>query len=432
MIKYYKNGYEFYQENKNIIEENLIETSFFKLNYPSIDDFSSLDYCIKIIEGSSYLIALNKHPYNLLLFGNYLLCDKLAYEIYTHNLNINGVLASEELTNSFITHYTKYAKCEFDDAVSMGLLISNTLNEINDAKKINENDLEQIKQFNNQFHLEIYNHLPYDTNININEFYVYKENNEIVSMAKRTREEDTICAISLVYTPIKHRGKGYAKKVVSTIRNDIVKSGKTAYLYVDNNNPISTHLYYSIGFSLLNNRKEIKIKDSKIKRCVFAGGCFWCISNAFYNVPGVIEVYSGYTGGIEVNPSYELVKTGTTNHKEAIMIEYDESVISYEYLLKIFFENIDPFDEGGQFIDRGTNYQTAVYTNNNNEIETFNKIVDYVQEKYNKDVKVQLHKLSVFNFAEYEHQNFALKHPDEMKKEEITSGRTAYNKIQID
>ena len=124
---------------------------------------------------------------------------------------------------------------------------------------------------------------------------------------------------------------------------------------------------------------EIKI-DNNINACVFAGGCFWCIADPFYNIDGVIDVYSGYCGGEYINPKYEDVKYGNTGHKESILIIYDKNKISYYDLLKTYFENIDPFDGTGQFIDKGDSYQTAV----------FNNIVNYIENKYNNKVMVKL------------------------------------------
>lgn len=432
MVIYYKNGDEFYNDNREIIDNNLIENSFFKLNYPAIMGFERNNFCIKIIDNEKYLIALNRDPYNLLLFGDVSLCDKLAYEIYSHNLHINGVLASEDLVNEFCKSYTKYSKFKFEDLFSMGLLVSNEVSDASDAQKASIEDTKLLQDYDKKFHIEIFNEEPkIEHEIIVDNYYVFKYNNEIVSCAHKTREEDNICSISGVYTNPNYRGKGFARKVVSTIRNEIVKSGKIAYLYVDNNNPISSHLYKSIGFKLLVNRKEVKCIESNIKRVVFAGGCFWCIAGAFYNLDGVLEVYSGYCGGKKVNPSYNEVKSGTTGHMEAIMIEYDSDKITYENLLKTYFENIDPFDGDGQFIDRGSSYQTAVFTNNENQKIIFANIINDIQNKYNKEVKVKLLDENIFNFAEEEHQKFAIKHPDKYQHEEEISGRTKFNKINI-
>lgn len=171
--------------------------------------------------------------------------------------------------------------------------------------------------------------------------------------------------------------------------------------------------------------------EKNIKKCIFAGGCFWCIADPFYNVDGVIDVYSGYCGGLLENPTYQEVKSGTTGHKEAILIIYDSNKIKYDELLKIYFENIDPFDGEGQFIDRGSSYQTAVFTNDLDEINCFKLLVNYIENKYNKKVMVQLENENIFYMAESEHQRFSLNNKEKFEIEEEISGRNSFKKIEI-
>ncbi|MCK4378894.1 MAG: peptide-methionine (S)-S-oxide reductase MsrA [Deltaproteobacteria bacterium] len=93
----------------------------------------------------------------------------------------------------------------------------------------------------------------------------------------------------------------------------------------------------------------------------FAGGCFWCMEHPFDQLKGVDEVLSGYTGGTTTNPTYEDVSTGTTGHLEAAQITFDPQRIKYTKLLDLFWRQIDPTDAGGQFVDRGTQYTTAIF-----------------------------------------------------------------------
>lgn len=98
-----------------------------------------------------------------------------------------------------------------------------------------------------------------------------------------------------------------------------------------------------------------------IKLATFSGGCFWCMVKPFDKYDGVIKVVSGYTGGHVENPTYQEVCSGTTGHLEAIQITYDDDIISYDELLNIFWKQINPTDDGGQFGDRGTQYKTAIF-----------------------------------------------------------------------
>lgn len=98
-----------------------------------------------------------------------------------------------------------------------------------------------------------------------------------------------------------------------------------------------------------------------LETAIFAGGCFWCVESAFEDLPGVESAVSGYTGGPEVDPSYEDVSSGRTGHYEALRVRYDPRQISYEDLLYVFWRQIDPTDDGGQFVDRGQQYRSAIF-----------------------------------------------------------------------
>ena len=98
-----------------------------------------------------------------------------------------------------------------------------------------------------------------------------------------------------------------------------------------------------------------------VEVATFAGGCFWCVEEAFQEEDGVLEAVSGYTGGELEDPSYERVSSGRTGHYEAVEVRYDPSEVSYERLLEVFWHNVDPTDAGGQFCDRGPQYRTAIF-----------------------------------------------------------------------
>jgi len=97
------------------------------------------------------------------------------------------------------------------------------------------------------------------------------------------------------------------------------------------------------------------------EKAIFAGGCFWCTEATLRKVPGVLNVISGYTGGPPATANYEDVCEGESGHVEAIEITFDPAQISYEILLESFWREIDPTDTGGQFADRGSQYETAIF-----------------------------------------------------------------------
>jgi len=93
----------------------------------------------------------------------------------------------------------------------------------------------------------------------------------------------------------------------------------------------------------------------------FAGGCFWCMESPYEKIEGVRAVVSGYTGGAKENPTYEEVSAGATGHVEAVQVRFDPVKVSYAQLLEVFWRQIDPTDAGGQFVDRGSQYRSAIF-----------------------------------------------------------------------
>ena len=107
--------------------------------------------------------------------------------------------------------------------------------------------------------------------------------------------------------------------------------------------------------------KDMVRENKRLQIATFAGGCFWCTESDFEKLPGVVKVVSGYTGGHKENPSYKEVSSGTTGHVEAVQVYYDPSKLTYEELLDRFWRHIDPTDPGGQFVDRGSQYRSAIF-----------------------------------------------------------------------
>ena len=160
-----------------------------------------------------------------------------------------------------------------------------------------------------------------------------------------------------------------------------------------------------------------------MKEAYFAGGCFWCIESVYSSINGVLDVVNGYSGGNEENPKYEDVKKQLTHHRETIKILYDESLVNYNDLLKIFLENVDPFDDGGQFIDRGFSYTLAIYYKEKQECDIAVNNIKNLEEKSNKKVYISLEKFKSFYCAEEEHQDYYLKNKEAFEEELIKSGR---------
>lgn len=154
----------------------------------------------------------------------------------------------------------------------------------------------------------------------------------------------------------------------------------------------------------------------------FAGGCFWCITPIF-KIYGANKVISGYSGGSEVNPTYEDVKHQKTSHRETIAVIYDDEKIGYETLLELYISNIDPFDGGGQFIDRGHSYTLCIFYTNDEELSLAEKAINNLEVTSGKQVQIALEPFRKFYEAEEYHQDYYLKNPEAFEKELIDSGR---------
>ncbi len=151
---------------------------------------------------------------------------------------------------------------------------------------------------------------------------------------------------------------------------------------------------------------------SDFEVATFAGGCFWCMESAFEVVDGVAESISGYSGGTEVNPTYEEVSRGQTGHLEAVQVYYDPDVVSYAELLDVFWRNINPTDDGGQFVDRGSQYKTAVFYHDENQrvtAEASKHELD-ISGRFDDPVVTRIIEFSAFYEAEEYHQDYYKKH----------------------
>lgn len=167
---------------------------------------------------------------------------------------------------------------------------------------------------------------------------------------------------------------------------------------------------------------------SKYEKATFAGGCFWCLESPFEKLEGVKEVIAGYTGGGKNNPTYEEVCSGKTGHYEAVQITYDPSKISYNKLLETFWMQIDPTDPGGQFVDRGSQYRSAIFYNNDEQkkIAEESKTTLDKSGQFPKPVVTEIIKAKEFFKAEDYHQDYHKTCPLKYKSYRINSGRDQY------
>lgn len=143
----------------------------------------------------------------------------------------------------------------------------------------------------------------------------------------------------------------------------------------------------------------------------FAGGCFWCMEPPFEKLDGVVSVVSGFTGGNTDNPTYNQVSSGSTGHAEAIQIEFDPKKVSYLGLLKVFWENIDPTDSGGQFCDRGNQYRSEIFVHGKVQRQLAVQSKKSAAKKLGKAIQTPISDAKSFYPAEKYHQDFYKKDP---------------------
>jgi peptide methionine sulfoxide reductase msrA/msrB len=177
-------------------------------------------------------------------------------------------------------------------------------------------------------------------------------------------------------------------------------------------------------------RDTMKEKSKNLKVATFAGGCFWCMESDFEKIEGVSEVISGYTGGSTEDPTYEEVSAGGTGHLEAVQIHYDPAKVTYKGLLDVFWRHVDPTDPGGQFVDRGSQYKTAIFYHDEEQrslAEQSKRELDR-SGRFDKPVVTEIVPLLRFYRAEDYHQGYHKTHPVRYKFYRFNSGKDQFLK----
>ena len=155
-----------------------------------------------------------------------------------------------------------------------------------------------------------------------------------------------------------------------------------------------------------------KLQDTE--RAYFASGCFWCVEAIFESVKGVKEVYSGYSGGITTNPTYNQIGTGKTGHAEAVEIIYDPNIVSYEILVDVFFGSHNPTTMNQQGPDKGSQYRSIAFYNNEKEKKIILKKIQFLKTNkiFNREIVTEIKKLNKFYYAEEYHQDYEKLNPN--------------------
>jgi peptide-methionine (S)-S-oxide reductase len=166
---------------------------------------------------------------------------------------------------------------------------------------------------------------------------------------------------------------------------------------------------------------------ARTAKATFAGGCFWCMEPPFDKLPGVISTTSGYTGGRVRNPSYEQVSSGLTGHAEAVEVLYDPTKVTYQKLLDVFWHNIDPTVKDRQFCDEGSQYRTAIFYHDAEQLRLAeaSKAALEKSKPFKGPIVTEIVMASEFWPAEEYHQDYYLKNPVRYKVYRTGCGRDA-------
>jgi peptide-methionine (S)-S-oxide reductase len=156
----------------------------------------------------------------------------------------------------------------------------------------------------------------------------------------------------------------------------------------------------------------------------FAGGCFWCMEEAFDAVPGVVSTTSGYTGGTVERPTYEQVSSGRTGHIEVVQVIFDPAVVTYAELLRTFWRNVDPTDGGGQFCDRGSQYVSAIFVRNDRQRGLAERSKRELESR-SLSIVTPIRPATTFWPAEEYHQNYYRKNSVRYRFYKFNCGRKA-------
>jgi peptide-methionine (S)-S-oxide reductase len=180
-----------------------------------------------------------------------------------------------------------------------------------------------------------------------------------------------------------------------------------------------------LGLSVILIAATTVMAATNLEKATFAGGCFWCMEHPFDEIPGVVSVTSGYTGGQKKNPTYEEVSAGGTGHAESVQVVYDPARVNYEKLLNVFWHNIDPTAKDRQFCDSGRQYRSAIFYHNEGQhwLAMQSKSLLEKNKTFKEPVVTEIVQATEFYPAEDYHQHYYKNNPIRYKYYRFRCGR---------
>ncbi len=192
-------------------------------------------------------------------------------------------------------------------------------------------------------------------------------------------------------------------------------------------------LFLSIGIAVSTSGGEVRRGDVTFEKATFAAGCFWCIQASFDATPGILQTTVGYTGGATRNPTYKQVSSGQSGHTEAIEVLFDPKKVSYDKLLELFWDNINPTTPNQQFADVGSQYHTVIYYHSQGQRIKAEKSKEQINKsgRFDKPIVTDIKPASAFWPAEEDHQKYYQKSPSAYQLYKDNSGRKEFFKRTV-
>jgi len=265
MIKTYENGDLFLKENKEYLDTNPYQAVFFYYDAPLLKKPNENNYALKITNDNKTLLALNVEPYHLMLFGNNECSSDLVDYLIQNKMNFNSMLGSEDVCNEIVKHSSNF-NIHFEEHLAMDFMEAKEITEpsSNEIEIPKTEDIDELYDLNQYFLKEckLFDKVTKEDIIKrINDYRILKKDNKIISIARISKGTSIDDRITCVYTRDEYRNTGIARKVVNTCKNEILNKGLYATLNVDKKNPISNHLYSSLGFKKIFSQGEYRRID---------------------------------------------------------------------------------------------------------------------------------------------------------------------------
>jgi len=264
MFCFYPTGQSFLEDNAEILARNPLETAFFEGNAQSMPNMQE-GFAVKVWNDGGCLVALRVQALPMLLFGDESLGGELAACLWEHGQTFNRLLAAQPAAEAFLAAYEALAGGRHQVNHAMTLMSCRVLHDTPTAEVTSptEADVEELAGLVLRFRAEATGRIGdlaadiTDVRAALGSYAIVRRQGRIAALARRCREAPQLCAVARVFTLPELRGHGLARQVVTALTREILQDGKLPYLYVDQKNPISNHLYQSIGYTYETPQYEI-------------------------------------------------------------------------------------------------------------------------------------------------------------------------------